>query len=402
MLFKYIFWICVVLLGYVYVGYPLLIHLWARLRPRHSLERDIKPRVSILVVAHNEGHRLVRRLENLLALSYPADRFDVLVGSDGSDDGTDALARGFRHPRLRIFSFTARRGKAAVLNDLVEAASGEILVMADARQRFAKDAIEKLVRHFADPAVGAVSGELMLSQNEHGGAVGEGVGFYWRYEKLIRSDESRTDSTVGATGAIYAIRRDLFEPLPADTILDDVLIPVRIMARGYRVLFEPDARAYDRAAGSAAEEFTRKVRTITGNFQLLKRETWLLSPLRNRLWLQTLSHKGLRLVGPLLLAGALAANLALLHSTFYQVMLLAQLAFYAAALGGFILKDAHRRVRGLMVPYTVCLLNWATVVALVRFLTQQQGAIWEAAAPARLMPRAVTATGGRAPTRRSA
>ena len=401
MLITLVFWASVLLLVYVYAGYPLLIHLWARLRPKHSIERDIQPSVSILVVAHNEGHRLVRRLENLLALSYPVDRVDVLVGSDGSDDGTDALARSFRHPRLRILNFPTRRGKAAVLNDLVEAARGEILVMADARQRFATDAIEKLVRHFADPTVGAVSGELVLTHNENDSAVGDGVGFYWRYEKLIRSSESRTDSTVGATGAIYAIRRELFEPLPEDTILDDVLIPIRIVARGYRVLFEPRARAYDRAAGSAAEEFTRKVRTITGNFQLLKRETWLFSPLRNRIWVQTLSHKGLRLVGPFLFAGALGANLALLHSSFYRVTLVAQTLFYFAALGGFVLKDARSRVRALIVPYTVCLLNWATVVAFFHFLTQQQGAIWEAAAPRSLVPGPMAA-GGRAPTRRSA
>jgi cellulose synthase/poly-beta-1,6-N-acetylglucosamine synthase-like glycosyltransferase len=401
MLSTYIFWASALLLVYLYAGYPILIHLWARLRPRHSIARDIQPRISILVVAHNEGHRLARRLENLLALEYPVDRVDVLVGSDGSNDGTDALSRGFRHPRLRIFNFPTRRGKAAVLNDLVKEARGEILVMADARQRFATDAIAKLVRHFADPAVGAVSGELVLTRNVKGTAVGEGVGFYWRYEKLIRSSESLTDSTVGVTGAIYAIRKELFEPLPEDIILDDVLIPIRIVARGYRVLFEPKARAYDRAAGTAAEEFKRKVRTIAGNFQLLSRETWLLSPLRNRLWLQTLSHKGLRLIGPLLLIAAFGANLALLSSPFYTGTLLAQVTFYLAALGGFLLRDARRRIRALIVPYTVCLLNWATAVALFRFLTQRQSAIWEAAAPVGLVPGPMSAA-ERAATRWSA
>jgi len=400
MLITFIFWASVLLLTYVYAGYPLLMHLWARMWPRRSIEEDIQPRVSILVVVHNESHQLIGRLENLLALDYPVDRVHVLVGSDGSNDGTEALARDFRHPRVRFFNFPARRGKSAVMNDLVEAARGEILVMADARQRFAKDAIEKLVRHFADPTVGAVSGELVLTRNLNGTAVGDGVGFYWRYEKLIRSSESIIDSTVGATGAIYAIRRELFEPLPEDTILDDVMIPIRIMARGYRVLFEPRARAYDRAASSATEEFTRKVRTITGTFQLLRREAWLFSPLHNRLWVQTLSHKVLRLIGPFLLAGAFGANLALLHSPFYRVTLTAQIAFYLAALGGFLLKDAHRRIRALIVPYTVCLLNWATAVALFRFLTQQKGSIWEAAAPASLVPRPVAAS-NRFATRRS-
>lgn len=342
-----------------------------------------------------------RRLENLLSLEYPADKVEVLVGSDGSTDGSAAMARGFRHPRLRFFAFPQRRGKAAVLNDLVGHARGEILVMADARQRFAANALSRLVRHFADPEVGAVSGELVLSSNAAGTAVGEGVGFYWRYEKLIRSSESLADSSVGATGAIYAIRKDLFRPLPDDTILDDVLVPMRIVRRGYRVLFDPDARAYDRAASTSAEEFTRKVRTIAGNFQLLTREPWLLDPSRNRLWFQTLSHKGLRLLGPALLASALLANLLIGGSPLYRATLAAQGLFYLAALGGWAMRDARRRIPPLTVPYTVCLMNWATVVALLRFATGRQRAAWETASPARaLLP--AGATTSRAGSRRTA
>ena len=167
-----------------------------------------------------------------------------------------------------MHAFAVRRGKAAVLNDVVPRASGAIVVLADARQRFEPDTVRALTRPFADPAVGAVSGELILTETPDGPTVGRGVGVYWRYEKLIRKSESRVDSTVGATGAIYAIRRELFEPIPEDTLLDDVLIPLRIVRRGYRVLFEPAARAWDRVAASAGEELARKVRTLAGNFQL--------------------------------------------------------------------------------------------------------------------------------------
>ena len=204
-----------------------------------------------------------------------------------------------------MHAFAVRRGKAAVLNDVVPRASGAIVVLADARQRFEPDTVRALTRPFADPAVGAVSGELILTETLEGPAVGRGVGVYWRYEKLIRKSESRVDSTVGATGAIYAIRRELFEPIPEDTLLDDVLIPLRIVRRGYRVLFEPAARAWDRVAASAGEELARKVRTLAGNFQLFVREPWLLDPRRNRIWLATVSHKGLRLLGPLLHAARL-------------------------------------------------------------------------------------------------
>jgi cellulose synthase/poly-beta-1,6-N-acetylglucosamine synthase-like glycosyltransferase len=208
--------------------------------------------------------------------------------------------------------------------------------------------------------------------------VGRGVGFYWRYEKFIRSQESRLDSTVGVTGAVYAVRRELFEPLPADAILDDVLLPMRIVRRGYRVVFEPAARAYDGAAATSREEFTRKVRTIAGNFQLFARERWLLSPFRNRLWAQTVSHKMLRLASPLFLLVAFAANTALLDVAMYRWTLAAQILFYASALGGYLLRDA-RRVPLLTVPYVFCLLNYATAVAFSRFLRRRQHVTWERA-----------------------
>jgi cellulose synthase/poly-beta-1,6-N-acetylglucosamine synthase-like glycosyltransferase len=251
------------------------------------------------------------------------------------------------------------------------------VLLADARQRFAPDVIRALVAPFADPRVGAVSGELMLASGPEGTAVGHGVGFYWRYEKFIRKNESRADSTVGATGAIYGIRRELFEPIPADTILDDVLIPLRIARRGYRVLFEPAACAWDRAAARAKEEFARKVRTLAGNFQLFARERWLLSPRQNRLWIQTVSHKGLRLVAPLFHAVLLAANMPLAVTPFYRVVLLAQAAFYGAAVGGYALRNAKRRTPLVSVPYVVCLLNWATVVGFLRFATGRQRVTWE-------------------------
>jgi poly-beta-1,6-N-acetyl-D-glucosamine synthase len=199
---------------------------------------------------------------------------------------------------------------------------------------------------------------------------------YWRYEKSIRRHESAIDSTVGATGAIYAIRRSLFELVPEDTVLDDVLIPLRIANRGYRTLFESAARAHDRAPSTAAEEFRRKVRTIAGNFQLFARHPWLFSPRANRLWFQTLSHKGLRLLTPALLGTAMAANLSLAASPFYRAILAAQLAFYAAALVGFALRDVRGKAV-FMGPCMICILSWATVVAFLRFTSGGQPAAWE-------------------------
>jgi cellulose synthase/poly-beta-1,6-N-acetylglucosamine synthase-like glycosyltransferase len=214
---------------------------------------------------------------------------------------------------------------------------------------------------------------------------GNGVSFYWRYEKFMRRHESRRDSTVGATGAIYAIRRPLFEPIPADTILDDVLIPVRIVRRGYRVLFDARARAVDGPSATARQEFGRKARTIAGTFQLFWRERWLLNPLRNRIWFETLSHKGLRLMAPLLQAVVLACSIGLRDVPLYRLMLLGQWAFYGAALAGWALghraasPESRAPMFFLSVPYAICLLNWATIVGFIRFTAGRQHATWEQA-----------------------
>ena len=371
-----LFWLAGACLFYVYAGYPLLVWAAAAVRARPLSRASILPSVSVLVSAHDEEARIDARLQNLLALDYPRHRIEILLGSDGSTDGTVMRAR--RYPDVTVVDFPTRRGKPAVLNDLARIAHGETLVMGDVRQRYEPDTVRALVAPLAAPDVGAVSGELMLTEREEGGAVGCGVGFYWRYEKFIRMQESRLDSTVGVTGAVYAVRRELFEALPADAILDDVLLPMRIVRRGYRVVFEPAARAYDSAAATSGEEFTRKVRTIAGNFQLFARERWLLNPLRNRLWAQTVSHKMLRLASPFFLLVAFAANTALLDVPMYRWTLAAQVLFYAAALGGYLLRDA-RRVPLLTVPYVFCLLNYATAVAFSRFLRRQQQVTWERA-----------------------
>ena len=373
-----VFWVCVLLLTYAHVGYLALVAARARLRPR-PCARDGEPTVSVVIVVHNEATRIAQRLENLLRLDYPRDRLEIMRASDGSTDGTPERARVFEPAGVTVIAFETRRGKAAVLNDVVPKARGQILVMGDARQTFETGALRALVGPFADAAVGAVSGELVLSADEGATRVGEGIGFYWRYEKLIRRSESCVDSTIGATGAIYAIRRELFERIPEDTILDDVLIPMRIARRGYRVLFEAGARAYDRPATAASDEFRRKVRTIAGNFQLFARHPWLLDPSRNRLWLQTVSHKALRLLGPLFLAAAAAANLTLLDRPFYRLTLGAQVVFYVAALVGCASQNARKRVRLLGVPYVFCLLHWATVVGFVRFAARRQRVTWDRA-----------------------
>src|SRR5262249_22240501 len=229
--YEILFWIVVALIGYVYIGYPGLVWLWAVRHPRPVRRASTAPRVSIVLVAHNEADRIGRRLENLLSLDYPRDHLEILVGSDGCTDGTAAIARAYESAGVTIVAFERRRGKSAVLNDLVAKARGEIVVLADARQRFEAPVIHALVEPFADPRVGAGRGALTLTHDADGAWVGRGVGFYWRNEKFTRGNERGVASTGGATGAVYATRRELFEPIPDDTILDDVFVPLRISRR---------------------------------------------------------------------------------------------------------------------------------------------------------------------------
>jgi cellulose synthase/poly-beta-1,6-N-acetylglucosamine synthase-like glycosyltransferase len=258
------------------------------------------------------------------------------------------------------------------------------VVFADARQRYDAQALRALMANFADPGVGAVSGELIMTAGRDAALGGEGAAMYWQYEKLIRSTESRGGSTVGATGAIYAIRKSLFEALPEDTILDDVLIPIRIARRGYQVVFEPAAKAFDIAPASARAELVRKARTIAGNFQLFARDRWLLNPRQNPLWFETVSHKALRLAIPVLLATLLVANLTLLDLWPYRVTMAGQVAFYAAAASGLGQRQSSRRMILLTLPYTMCLLSWATVVGFFRFVTRDQAVTWERIMPSKV------------------
>jgi biofilm PGA synthesis N-glycosyltransferase PgaC len=372
------FWVALALLAYVYVGYPLVAWLRACVYTKSLSQVPSEPFVTVVVVAYNEAQRIERRIENLLSLDYPRHKLEIVIASDGSTDGTEVRAGWFDNAGVQVRAFSSRRGKAAVLNDVVPSSRGEIVVLADARQRFDRETLRALVADFGDPQVGAVSGELVLRSraNESGSTIAAGASFYWRYEKFIRRNESRASSTVGATGAVYAIRRELFERIPDDTLLDDVLIPMKIISRGYRVVFEPAARAYDLAVASPRQEFVRKVRTIAGTFQLFAREPWLFNPFRNSVWFETLSHKGLRLLTPLLHAVILVANVGLLSIPAYRWLLAAQTAFYAAAATAHVLGQ-RRSVVLVRVPYTMCLLVWATVVGFVYFATGQQQVTWE-------------------------
>lgn len=369
-----LFWISILLLVYTYAGYPLAIRLMASLRPRVVLRRRHEPPVTLIVVVRDGGRWIDDKLSNCLTLDYPHDQLDVVVVSDGSTDGTVERARAFESPRVTIVECSERRGKAACLNDAVAHARGDILVFTDVRQRLRRCAIRNLVMNFADETVGAVSGELVLERSGSGFA--GGMDLYWRYEKWLRASEARFHSSVGVTGAIYAMRRECYRPIPPQTVLDDVLIPMNVVFSGLRVVFDRNAVAYDIASSSRAREQRRKVRTIAGNYQLLLLCPALLNPFRNPLWWQFVSHKLLRLIVPVFLAAALATNLQLAsQAPFYRFMLAAQIGLYAIALSG-IVSPALQRIRLVRVPAMFVMLNWFAVLGFLRFARHGRRLPW--------------------------
>ncbi|WP_222564842.1 glycosyltransferase family 2 protein [Novilysobacter antarcticus] len=306
-----VFWGCAALVAFTYAGYPVWVRVWATLRPKPVARADVTPTVTAILCVHDGEARVGAKLHNLLAMAYPAALLDVVVACDGCTDNSAEACRTVGSPRVRVLEFDQRRGKAACLNDAVSVATGDILLMVDVRQRIEEEALGALVACLADPAVGAVGGELRFEHPDTGFAAS--VDAYWRYEKAIRQAESRSGSVVGVSGALYAVRRELFRPIPEGTVLDDVLVPMQVVRAHRRVVFEPGARAWDHASASAGDERVRKVRTLAGNLQLVQLAPWLVNPLQNPIWFRFLCHKLLRLVAPwamvlMLLAACLLAS----------------------------------------------------------------------------------------------
>ena len=363
----WIFWSAVLLIGYTYVGYPLWLAARRRMRPLAVESATIQPFVSIVMVVRNEERLIAGKLDNLLGLDYPEQQIEMVVVSDGSTDHTEGILREYaRNPRVQVLMNQLSRGKASGLNDALTVAHGEIVVFTDVRQKIETGSLQVLLNNFADPQVGCVSGELMLGDPE-AGEKNRGMGLYWRIEKVVRELESASGSVVGATGAFYGVRRDLLQPIPADTLLDDVYIPMQVVQAGKRVIFEPRARAWDLPDLGTEREFARKVRTLSGNYQLLQLQPWLLTR-ANPIRFEFISHKILRLVVPFALLAALLAC-AFLPQTFYRSMFWLQLAFYALSLVGLAHLKMGPIARAGDAAFTFVVLNSAAMVAFAKFVT---------------------------------
>jgi cellulose synthase/poly-beta-1,6-N-acetylglucosamine synthase-like glycosyltransferase len=329
-----------------------------------------------LIPVHNEEQNLPRRLEELTRMIEAAGIVgEILVISDASTDRSAEVARQFSERGVRVLEMPSKQGKAAALNAGIAEAKHELLIFADARQRWADDALVRLIENFDDPAIGAVSGDLVL---ESAPGVLAGVGLYWRFEKWLRKQESRFGSQVGVTGAISAVRRALFQPIPPGTLLDDVFWPMHVVLKGYRVIHDERAKAFDRLPDKTQDEFRRKVRTLAGNFQLLTLlPASALLPWRNRVWWQWISHKLLRLAVPWALIGLLVSSF-FLGEMFYTIFFYIQTACYGLGFLGMI-PALGRRTRLLGAAASFVVLNTAAWLAFWVWITGRAGQSWHKA-----------------------
>jgi cellulose synthase/poly-beta-1,6-N-acetylglucosamine synthase-like glycosyltransferase len=380
LLWQITFWGALSGVAYIFVGYPVLIGLLARLRPAKRIKRFNSEPVSVVVVAHNEAQRLPAKIASILASDDQHRIREIVIASDGSTDDTASVLAELNEPRVKLVELPERRGKPTALNAVVPNCASEIVVLTDARQELDPRAIAELAANFADPRVGVVSGELVLKSEDQETTAALGIGAYWRYEKWIRNHEAQFRSVPGATGALYAVRRSLFRPIPPQTILDDVVIPMQAITSGARCVFEPAAIAFDQPSASIAQESIRKRRTIAGAAQLvLQHPAWLL-PWRNPIWFEFISHKIARLASPLLLTLLAVANVMLVHEPLYGVLLTWQIAFYLSALAGWVFQQSGRRSALFGTQLMFVMLNATTTAALWDAARGRFQATWRRAA----------------------
>lgn len=371
---RLLFWGGAATLAYSIVGFPLIVLVRGALLRRDPRSAPITPSVSLVVSAYNEADAIGPKLDSLLALDYPAERVEIIVASDGSTDRTNEIVEGYRDRGIRLLALP-RMGKAAALNAAVAAASGEIVAFSDANSQFAPGSLRALVAPFADEAVGGVAGDQRYLPAD--GAVGERS--YWDYDRLLKRLESRAGHVISATGAIYAIRRELFEPVP-DAVTDDFVISTGVIARGRRLVFAPGAVAYEPPAASDRAEFGRKVRIMTRGFRSVIARRALLDPRRHGFYsIQLASHKVLRrLLAPPLMAVAIGSWMLVREGALYRAAAIAQAGFYAAAGIGFLARDRRLgRHPAFGIPAFICMANWAALVAAVNVVRGRRIDRWE-------------------------
>ena len=385
-----IFWTGLLLVFYAYLGYGLLLYLLVRVKrlfvsPAPDIQ-DFFPELTFIVCAFNEEDWMAEKIANSLALDYPPDRICFFFVTDGSSDGTPEIVRQYPFPtnsRWRLLHEPERRGKIAAFHRAMLLVKTPFVVSTDANTLVNPEAVRHIIRHFANPEIGAVAGEKRIRMGEKADAGSAGEGIYWKYESLLKKWDAELWSVVGAAGELFALRTDLYEPVPADTIVEDFYLTMRIAQKGFRVQYEPGAYAVESGSASVAEEMKRKVRIAAGGLQAVARLTPLLNIFRfGTLTFQYVSHRVLRwTLAPLLLPVLFAVNMLLASrgGLFYTAFFVAQILFYTAALAGYLMERRQLKIKAFFVPYYFCLMNYSMYAGFFRLIRGRQSVLWERA-----------------------
>ncbi len=370
----YVFWVSLIFIGYTYFGYPMFIWMLSLTRSvqKTNISDDFDwPKLSIIIPVYNEKNNIEKKINNIESLDYPRKKIEIILVSDGSDDGTQEIYCD--DSRIIFLSYQERQGKPSALNYAVKQVTSGIIVFTDIRQVLDKDALKYLVKRLMIPGIGAVSGELCHMPSTSN--IGKNVGLYWLYEKWIRKSESRFNSTAGVTGALYAIHRSDYMPLRNDTLLDDFEVPMQLIKNKLRVVLESQAKIYDTSQEDITGEKKRKIRTLTGNFQSFYWNKWLFNPFKNPIIFQFLSHKVFRLIVPYAMLLTFVSSY-LSNGIIYTILFWAQIMFYCfGIIGMFNNKLKNFKIISIIVVFLE--LNISAVLALNQFLSGKVKVRWD-------------------------
>jgi cellulose synthase/poly-beta-1,6-N-acetylglucosamine synthase-like glycosyltransferase len=370
-----IFWLTLGTIFFTYFGYPLLILFFSLFIDNKIEKGDIEPNVTFLITAYNEEKNITEKLENTLSLDYPKEKLEIIVASDASEDRTDEIVKEFADQGVILHRVEGRVGKTETQNQAVKIAKGNIIIFSDATTKYRKDAIRKLVRNYNDSSIGAVSGRYEYV-NPTGAPVGIGTILFWKYENGIKAKQVKIKTVTGCCGCIYSVRRFLYEPLPRD-IISDLVEPLKILEKGYRIAFEPEAVAYEETTETSKEEFGMRVRVISRGMYGLLSMRQLFNPFKyGFVSFQLFSHKVLRWMIPFMLPLLLISNLFLVGQTFYKLSLIIQILFYIGALGGYLLDRMGKKAKLLAIPLYYCVVNAASIAAFFRTIFGKKAIVW--------------------------
>ncbi|MDP3469732.1 MAG: glycosyltransferase family 2 protein [Daejeonella sp.] len=384
-----IFWISIIIIVYTYLGYGFILYLMLLIkrmmkgkRPEIFYEWDDLPTCTLLIAAYNEENFISEKIRNTLSLKYPEGKLELIFITDGSTDRTPEILK--EYPQIKLLHQNERKGKVAAIHRAMEHIKTEIIIFTDANTLLNKDALINISRHYADEKIGAVAGEKRVHSDEKADAGSAGEGFYWKYESLLKKWDSELYSTIGAAGELFSVRMSLYSGVSDDTILDDFMISMLIAAKGYRIVYEPEAFAIETASENISEELKRKVRIAAGGIQSIVRLKVLLNFFRYRLLsFQYISHRVLRwTITPFLLILILLLNVLILFQSkeiTFSILLAGQVIFYLLAYSGLILEKGELRLKIFFIPYYFCVMNYAVILGIKRYLWKQQSAVWEKA-----------------------